>query len=209
MVSDQLILRPFAVLMSAVIYWASVVIHAHRIRKHIGKSPNLMPTNLKERLLWLGWFFVIAGWAGQPLIIEQYKNVPAFFFINFLFYPSGIFFGIALVLCGYIGTLWCYSTLGDSWRIGVNKSEKAVLIKHGPYRFVRHPIYSFQIIILVGTTFLLPTPFSFIILFIHFACIGIKALDEEAHLTVTCGTEFRDYFYQTGRFLPRLKKRTG
>ena len=34
-------------------------------------------------------------------------------------------------------------------RIGINKNERTVLIKHGPYRFIRHPIYLFQIIILI------------------------------------------------------------
>ncbi|HDO25343.1 MAG TPA: isoprenylcysteine carboxylmethyltransferase family protein, partial [Nitrospirae bacterium] len=111
--------------------------------------------------------------------------------------------GILLVVLGYAGTLWCYSALGGSWRIGVNKNERAVLIKKGPYGFIRHPIYVFQIIMLAGVACLLPTLFSFMVLLIHFACVMIKAKDEEAYLLVSCGPEYKDYCARTGRFLPK------
>ncbi len=206
MASNQLALRQIVVFISAVLYWGGVIIHAYRIRKHIGRSPNLKPRNLKESLLWSGWFFVIAGWIGQPLIIEKYKDLMIFSFVTPLSLPSGIPVGILLALCGYVGTLWCYSALGDSWRIGLDKSEKTSLIKHGPYRFIRHPIYLFQIIILIGMTSLLPTPFSFMILLTHFVSVVTKALDEEAYLITTHGFEYQGYLSRTGRFLPKWKR---
>jgi protein-S-isoprenylcysteine O-methyltransferase Ste14 len=206
MAINQLTLRQVIVFISAVLYWGSVIIHAYRIRKHINRSPNLRPGNIKERLLWSGWLFIIAGWMGQPLIIEKYRDMVIFSFISPLFHPFGIILGILLAVCGYTGTLWCYSTLGNSWRIGINKNERTVLIKHGPYRFIRHPIYLFQIIILIGMASLLPTLFSFMILLIHFVSIVTKALDEEAYLITTHGFEYQCYLSRTGRFLPKWKR---
>ena len=205
MEGKQLALRQIASLMSALIYWGSVIINAYRVRKYIGKSPNLTPETLKEKLLWFGWFIVISGWIGQPLIIEKLNDLPVFSFIMLLFHPIGIPLGIFLAVCGYAGTLWCYSVIGDSWRIGVNKNERTALVTHGPYRFVRHPIYSFQIMILAGATLLLPNLFSLVILIIHFFCVLIKSLDEEAYLLITHASEYKEYYSRTGRFLPRGK----
>ena len=71
---------------------------------------------------------------------------------------SWIIPGALIALSGHAGTLWCYTVLGDNWRIGINRKEKTALITNGPYKFVRHPIYLFQIMILIGMVFLLPTP---------------------------------------------------
>src|SRR6202008_2609531 len=58
-VTDDLLLRRILVSFSGLVYWVGVVIQARRIRRHIGRSPNLKPRGLKERLLWAGWFIVI------------------------------------------------------------------------------------------------------------------------------------------------------
>jgi len=115
--------------------------------------------------------------------------------------------GIGLVLAGYAGTLWCYAAMGDTWRIGVNRKEKTTLVSLGPYRFVRHPIYLFQIIMLVGALLLLPTPLSVFILLLHLGCALIKAADEEAYLLGVHGDHYRAYMEQTGGMVPRLGKR--
>ncbi len=188
--------------MSALLYWTGVLIHAYRLRKRIGRSPNLKPHGTKEGLLWGGWFFVIAGWIGQPLIIENPVSTGIFSFLPPFHHLLGIPLGIVLLLCGHSGTLWCYTALGDSWRMGINSNEKTALVKNGPYRWVRHPIYLFQIIILIGVVTLLPTLFSFMLLLIHFVCVVIKASDEEAYLSAIHGPEYYDYLSSTGRFFP-------
>jgi len=205
--NEALSLRKTIVFSSALIYWGGVIINLYIIRKHIGKSPNLMRyKSLKEKLLSLGWFIIIAGWIGQPLIVSNYES--AFFtFIDVFYIPSGLIIGLTLVLAGYAGTLLCYKTLGDSWRLGVDNKAKTVLVNQGIYSYVRHPIYFFQIVILVGIAWLLPTPFSLAILPLHLICISIMAKDEEAYLMKTHEDEYRQYFLSTGRFLPKLKKR--
>ncbi len=206
--NDDLFLREAIVFLSALIYWGGVMINVYRVRGHIGKSPNLMKyKSLKEKLLFMGWFIVIAGWAGQPLIIGSYGHTAFISFINVLYIPFGLTIGLALALTGYACTLWCYKTLGDSWRLGVDGKAKTVLVNQGIYKLVRHPIYLFQIIILIGMASLLPTPFSLAILLIHFICISIMAMEEEAYLMKTHGSEYREYFFSTGRFLPRIKSR--
>jgi protein-S-isoprenylcysteine O-methyltransferase Ste14 len=200
---DPLWLRKGLVIGSALIYWAGVFIQIHRVRKHIGRSPNVRPRGGKERVLWLGWFVVVAGWFTQPFVIGK-LNCSLFSLIPRLIDPIGFLLGLLVMLGGFAGTRWCYAALGDAWRMGIRRREKTTLVKNGPYRYVRHPIYLFQIAMLVGAILLLPTPFSFILLFVHLLCVVIKAVDEETYLLRVHGSEYQAYLSSTGRLLPKI-----
>ena len=202
---ETLWLRKGIVVGSALIYWAGVFIQIRQVRRRIGRSPNVRPRGLKEKLLWLGWLFVILGWFGQPFLVG--KTDPSLFrLLSCWVHPVGLGLGILLMAGGYLGTLWCYSALGTAWRMGVSRREKTDLVKHGPYRYVRHPIYLFQVIMLLGVIFLLPTAFSITLLAVHLMCVILKSLDEEAYLLGVHGSEYRDYLSKTGRFLPRTTR---
>jgi protein-S-isoprenylcysteine O-methyltransferase Ste14 len=112
--------------------------------------------------------------------------------------------GILLIVLGYLGTHWCYAAMGAAWRIGIDTEGTSTLVQSGPYRRMRHPIYSFQMVMLIGAALLLPTPVSVGILLLHFTCASIKASDEEKHLEAVYGSEYREYMNRSGRFFPRL-----
>ena len=50
--------------------------------------------------------------------------------------------GDAMALAGLAVMLWARVTLGRNWSGGVVLKEDHQLVTGGPYRFVRHPIYS-------------------------------------------------------------------
>src|SRR5262249_13606101 len=80
----------------------------------------------------------------------------------------------------------------------------------GPFRFVRHPIYLFQIVMLAALALLLPTGLSLIAVAIHLVCVVVKVADEETFLLATHGAEYRGYRSRTGKLLPGfLCKRSG
>ena len=198
MTIDELFLRRAIVSAAALIYWGGVAIHARRIRKRIGKSANLKPRTPKEKLLWFGWTFMVLGWLVQPLLVPTaWLSAP-------LLTPLTFVAGLVLIILGYAATLWCYASMGDTWRIGVNRQEKTSLITRGPYNVIRHPIYGFQIVMLAGSALLLPTIFSLVIIAVHFLCVQAKAADEEAYLLGVHGETYRDYLNRTGRLLPKI-----
>jgi protein-S-isoprenylcysteine O-methyltransferase Ste14 len=147
---------------------------------------------------------VIAVWMGQPLLIRSDRPLPGTELIPFLAGPIGLFAGLAMMVAGYTGTLWCYAAMGDTWRIGINRQEKTTLVTRGPYRRIRHPIYFFQMVMLAGAALHLPTPASLAALVIHFVCVLIKAVDEESYLLTIHGAEYRDHIRRTGRLWPGL-----
>jgi hypothetical protein len=107
------------VLASALAYWVGVLIQARRVRHLIGHSPNLKPRGAREKLLWLGWTLVVVSWLALPFLA---RTDATFFLLKVT--PAGLpglLAGTALVLAGYLGTLWCYAGLGVTWRFGVNR----------------------------------------------------------------------------------------
>ena len=203
---DEILWRRAVVLGFVVLYWMGVVAKARRVRRQIGKSPNLRPRGAKERLLWAGWFLVIVIWMAQPVLLGSSAMPPWLRLVAPLVQTPGLVLGVIMTAAGYAGTLWCYVAMGDTWRIGINRREKNALVTHGPYRFMRHPIYSFQIVMLFGALLLLPTVLSAAILALHVVCVLAKAADEEAYMLTVHGQEYRDYVSRSGKLLPKWSK---
>jgi protein-S-isoprenylcysteine O-methyltransferase Ste14 len=203
MSSKEFWLRRTVVCASGLIYWGGVLIQGRRIRKRIGRSPNLRPRGAREKALWLGWFLVILAWIGQPLLVSM-TTIACL--LPGMLQPVSLAFGLGLILLGYVGTLWAYLAMGDTWRIGINTGERMALISNGPFRWVRHPIYVLQLVMLVGTALLLPTSISFVAIALHYFCARLKASDEEIHLREIHGTAYGEYLSRTGRFFPRLPR---
>jgi protein-S-isoprenylcysteine O-methyltransferase Ste14 len=192
MATDTLLLRQTLVCGSGLVYWGGVLVQARRIRRRIGRSPNLRPRTPKEKALWMGWMIVILGWILQPFFLRSAPTM-----------HLALVIGVSFILLGYAATLWTYSVMGSSWRLGVDPHEKNKLVTSGPFSAVRHPIYVFQMIMLIGVFLLLPTALSLAILIIHFVCVMIKTHDEEAYLETIYGNDYRNYKARTGRLFPK------
>lgn len=203
MPTDDLLLRRALVFASALIYWGGVWIQARRVRRSIGRSPNVAPRGPKERLLWLGWFLVVLSWLGQPFLARDRSALPGLSLYPVVAPVVSLTAGLGLLIAGYAATLWCYAAMGAGWRMGINPGEKTALVTRGPYRRVRHPIYLFQIVMLLGVWLLLPTALFIGVILLHLICVWIKAADEESYLLGLHGEVYRDYLAHTGRLWPR------
>jgi protein-S-isoprenylcysteine O-methyltransferase Ste14 len=64
---------------------------------------------------------------------------------------------VAVTMCGLAFTWWARIVLGRLWSSGVTRKVDHEVIMAGPYRFVRHPIYSGIILSLLATAALLGT----------------------------------------------------
>jgi protein-S-isoprenylcysteine O-methyltransferase Ste14 len=64
-------------------------------------------------------------------------------------------------MAGLLGWAAALATLGRSF--GVVPADRG-LVSHGPYRFVRHPIYAFEALFFLGYLMAVPTPRSFIVI---------------------------------------------
>jgi protein-S-isoprenylcysteine O-methyltransferase Ste14 len=131
---------------------------------------------------------------------------PAWLAFANLGFPSGVrWTGVGLALAGFALLQWAQITLGRSWSDTPRMMKDQTLITSGPYRFVRHPIYTAFILIL-GSTLLISANWV-----IGLAWLGMTLLEvasrigfEEALLLEYFGDPYRAYMKRTGRLLPRL-----
>jgi len=206
MATDPLFLNRAVVFGSAVVYWAGVLVQSRRIRRRIGRSTNSRPRGPKETLLWAGWILVVAAWLALPFLSEVGQGwLPGTAILLAPVHPLLRALGITMVVAGYTGTLWCYVAMGNAWRMGVNRTERTELVTRGPYGFVRHPIYLFQVIMVAAICLLLPSILALVVVAIHVLCVLTKAADEESHLRTLLGQTYEAYCARTGRWLPRLR----
>jgi protein-S-isoprenylcysteine O-methyltransferase Ste14 len=76
------------------------------------------------------------------------------------------------------------------------------VVTSGPYRFVRHPLYMAESMVILGVGFTNPNPIFALILAAHIATLVWRARIEEAKLALH-SPEYRAYMSRTGRFFPR------
>ena len=100
---------------------------------------------------------------------------------------------------------WIHDALGKNWSLALVIKEQHTLVSSGPFRWIRHPMYS---------TFFLQS-LAFFLLSANWV-IGIAGLgtsilcvarvdEEEALMIEEFGDQYRAYMERTGRFLPPMK----
>jgi protein-S-isoprenylcysteine O-methyltransferase Ste14 len=112
--------------------------------------------------------------------------------------------GAALTYLGLSLTVWSRVRLGRFWSGVVALKQDHQLIQSGPYRVVRHPLYSGIILAAIGMAVCVTTWSSVLGMLSLLICFERRAHKEDALLATEFGAEFEIYRQQTGRLLPRL-----
>jgi protein-S-isoprenylcysteine O-methyltransferase Ste14 len=83
-------------------------------------------------------------------------------------------------------------------------TENHTLVTRGPYRWVRHPLYTVAFASFIGFSLLSANWFTLLMLLLGFIIIVIRTPIEEQRLIDRFGEEYILYMNRTGRFLPRF-----
>lgn len=96
--------------------------------------------------------------------------------------------------------------LGKQWRFDAGLNADHDLVRSGPYRLVRHPIYASMLFLLLGTGFLL-TPLWLLAIATALLIAGneIRVRIEERLLRSRFGDEFESYRKSVPAYLPFIK----
>jgi protein-S-isoprenylcysteine O-methyltransferase Ste14 len=112
--------------------------------------------------------------------------------------------GVGIALVGYLLLQWAQHSLGANWSDNPRLLAGQELVTRGPYRWVRHPIYSAFILIL-GSLLLITANW-----FIGLTWLGMTTLDvharmeaEEKLMLHRFGGQYLKYMQKTGRLIPR------
>ena len=109
--------------------------------------------------------------------------------------------GLALFIAGLGLAVWARVHLGRNWGMPMTRKDEPELVTSGPYRFVRHPIYSGILLAMLGTG--LATTFSWLIAFVVFGIYFARAATvEEANLTREFPNAYPPYQAHTKMLIP-------
>jgi protein-S-isoprenylcysteine O-methyltransferase Ste14 len=114
--------------------------------------------------------------------------------------------GLACVAFGLLG--WSQSVLGRNWSIRVQVLKEHELVVTGPYRWVRHPMYTAGLltnvsVLLFSANWLVGGSW----LAMHVWQFAARIPLEEDLMVRQFGDAYREYMRTTGRLLPRIVRR--
>ena len=144
---------------------------------------------------------------GVALVIGIAAPVAALAGLDPVFTPPTVALGVGLVLAlvGVPSTLAAQLSMGTSWRVGVDESERTDLVHGGPFTVVRNPIFTAMIVTSVGLTLLVPNVVALLGLATLLASFEVQVRRvEEPYLLATHGSDYADYAASVGRFVPGL-----
>jgi len=160
----------------------------------------LLRANEKQESL----FFRISALA--YLLLPIYCLTPWLDFAHFPL-PSFLRWVGSVVTCIGIALFsWSHYVLGANWTAVLALSKEHELVTRGPYRYIRHPMYSAFFTIGFGFLFLST---NWIVGLLYLGTLALmyafRVLREEEMMISRFGETYRQYMQKTGRIFPRLK----
>ncbi len=119
---------------------------------------------------------------------------------------SGFFIGLAALFLFF----WVLRSLGQNFSTTLTIKKDQTLVIHGPYHWIRHPMYTSFVLLWVGFFFISTNWFIGLTGILGFVwAILVRTPREEQMMIERFGDEYVAYMECTGRYLPRWsRKRT-
>ena len=171
-------------------YWLASALKRKKTKQRETRGQRFMYTLL---LVAASWLLVRPearyGWLGTRFIPAN---------------PGVECIGVLLTAAGVAIALWARWHLGANWSGVVTLKEGHELIRTGPYRAIRHPIYTGILLALLGTVVATGEVRGLVAVTIAWLSFYWKARREESFLTQEFGEKFASHTKQTGMFLPKI-----
>jgi protein-S-isoprenylcysteine O-methyltransferase Ste14 len=152
--------------------------------------------------------YLLPTYAALPIVLYISTNL-----INFahLRLPLRLrWLGAMIGGSGLVLFAWTHYSLGTNWSGKLELSKDHVLVTSGPYRWVRHPMYTSFFLSSIGNflmtaNWLVSIPSLVALIWMY---LGRFAAEEEMMIE-KFGDAYRLYMQKTGRLLPRLDYHRG
>lgn len=116
--------------------------------------------------------------------------------------PVAVLFMVLAIVLSWTGT----RSLGRQWRVDAGLNSDHELVTAGPYRWVRHPIYTSMLCLLLSTGLLIATlPLLLLATIVFVIGTEIRVRIEDKLLAAHFGEKFLDYQRRVGAYVPLVK----
>lgn len=118
--------------------------------------------------------------------------------------PFGGWLGLVLTVLGAMLAIWARFTLGRNWSASVTVKKDHELIRRGPYRLVRHPIYAGALLAILGTGLAFGHAQGLLAFLIALVTWKRKAGNEEQFMVEQFGEQYEQYRREVKSLVPGL-----
>jgi protein-S-isoprenylcysteine O-methyltransferase Ste14 len=112
--------------------------------------------------------------------------------------------GVILCFAGAAIAIWARVILGQNWSARVSLKVNHQLIRSGLYAYMRHPIYSGFLLMVIGTAIVQSELRGLLAISVVTIGLTLKARQEEALLLTEFGESYIQYRRESGFLLPRF-----
>jgi protein-S-isoprenylcysteine O-methyltransferase Ste14 len=118
--------------------------------------------------------------------------------------------GLAVTIAGGVLFFAARRALGRHMTPAIQVRADHELVRNGPYRFIRHPVYTAIVASTLGLSLLFLSPILLGVAVVLVAMAIYRARLEEELLgsPQAFGSSYAEYAARTGRFLPRLRPKS-
>lgn len=109
--------------------------------------------------------------------------------------------GWALLAVSLLFLLVAQAQMGNSWRIGIDESNRTELVSKGLFSFSRNPIFLSMRINLIGLFLVLPNAVTLALVAVGEVLMQVQVRLEEAHLQSLHGAKYMEYRSAVRRWL--------
>lgn len=113
-------------------------------------------------------------------------------------------FGVVLGFVCLPLTYWLFSSIGTNITQTVETRADHQLVTRGPYRYVRHPLYTVGMAMFFAFALMASNWFIALATALVLVMLLIRLPKEEQKLIDRFGDQYRQYMQQTGKLLPRF-----
>jgi protein-S-isoprenylcysteine O-methyltransferase Ste14 len=169
------------------LYWWQAsygVKRAVRRESTLSRAAHFLPLGIAGLLLGLNSF---PGWLGARWIAPSWT-------------PFAV--GVALVVLGLLFSVWARIVLGGNWSGSVTLKQNHEIIRSGPYRWIRHPIYTGLVLAFLGSAIARGEWRGLLAVLIVIAALWRKWRLEERWLAESFGPAYAEYRQSTWALIP-------
>lgn len=155
-------------------------------------EPQSSTARLARFPVWLGFILFVAAWSRPFGIVAIRRTV------------LSDSLGIAICAFGLFVAIWSRKVLGAEWSQNVELKRGHKLVQGGPYRFMRHPIYTAHLLMGLGTAITSGSLIAFAGFISFVVGFWIKLNQEERLLLHSFPEEYAAYKGRVKALVPYL-----
>jgi len=114
--------------------------------------------------------------------------------------------GVGVGILCVLGIYWLFSSIGSGITPTSATRKEHQLVTSGPYRWVRHPLYTVGSFLFISFGMMADNWFIAALGILTFFLMASRTPKEEANLIEKFGDEYREYMKRTGRYFPKISK---